>query len=127
MNGAGIVAAADGEFIVGLVIGVFLGLLLGPVLRSWLAWREWVEASREADLTDRLLVRLEEGMSPSDDRSSATQGAAEHRTAPPQPSGPPPESEPDGATPPSLMEGPAANPSEPLARPDSGTRWPASP
>jgi hypothetical protein len=121
MNGAGIVAVADGEFIVGLVIGVFLGLLLGPVLRSWLAWREWVEASREADLTERLLAHLEQGMSPSDDRSSATQGTAEHPTAPPQPFGPPPESEPGGATPLSLMEGPAANPSKPLAQPDSPT------
>jgi hypothetical protein len=59
VNDPAIVAASGGPFLAGLAIGVFLGLLLGPLVRSWVAWREWVQASREADLTDRLLTRME--------------------------------------------------------------------
>jgi hypothetical protein len=73
MNGAPIVGATDGQFVTGLVIGVFLGLLVGPILRSWLAWREWVRASREADLTERFLARWEQVASQSDDRPSDDQ------------------------------------------------------
>jgi hypothetical protein len=73
MEVKGIVAASDGQFVAGLLIGVFLGLLVGPVLRSWLAWREWVEASREADLAERLLAHLEQEGGHSDEVSSATQ------------------------------------------------------
>jgi uncharacterized protein YneF (UPF0154 family) len=43
------------QMLVGLLIGLVLGLLVGPVLRSWLAWREYTEASREAQLTDDVL------------------------------------------------------------------------
>jgi hypothetical protein len=46
-------------FLVGLLVGGCLGLLAGPAIRSWLAFREWQDASREADLTDRLLERME--------------------------------------------------------------------
>jgi hypothetical protein len=49
---------SDG-FLVGLLIGGGLGLLAGPAIRSWLAFREWEHASREADLADRLLERME--------------------------------------------------------------------
>jgi hypothetical protein len=73
MNLAGIVGASDGQFVAGLLIGVFAGLLLGPIFRSWLAWREWVEASREADLTERLLAHLEQEAGPSNEASSGTQ------------------------------------------------------
>jgi hypothetical protein len=62
------------EFLAGLLIGVFLGLVLGPVLRSWLAWREYVEASREADLTERLLEHLAEEDSAADDEAIAGRG-----------------------------------------------------
>jgi hypothetical protein len=48
-----------GGFLAGLLVGGCLGLLAGPVMRSWLAYREWEEASREADVTDRLLERME--------------------------------------------------------------------
>jgi hypothetical protein len=41
--------------LVGLLLGIVIGLLIGPLLRSWLAWREYVEASREAELHERLL------------------------------------------------------------------------
>jgi hypothetical protein len=49
---------SDG-LLVGLLIGGGLGLLAGPAVRSWLAFREWEHASREADLADRLLERME--------------------------------------------------------------------
>lgn len=42
----------------GLLIGFILGLLIGPLLRSWLTWREYVEASREAQLTEDVLRRM---------------------------------------------------------------------
>jgi hypothetical protein len=57
--GTGLLATDVGGFAVGLLVGTALGLLGGPVLRSRLAWREWVEASREAELTERFLARLE--------------------------------------------------------------------
>lgn len=65
-------------FLVGLLVGGGLGLLAGPAIRSWLAFREWQDASREADLTDRLLermeadaVRFEERADPDPDRPRA--------------------------------------------------------
>jgi hypothetical protein len=82
MNGAAIVGATDGQFVAGLVIGVFLGLLLGPILRSWLAWKEWAEASREADLTERFLALWEEGDARSGDRPAENQGPAAEPPAP---------------------------------------------
>jgi hypothetical protein len=77
MEVTGTVAASDGQFVAGLLIGVFLGLLIGPLLRSWLAWREWVEASREADLAERLLAHLEQEGGPSHDVSSAQDETAD--------------------------------------------------
>ena len=53
----------------GLAVGMFLGLFVGPRLRSWLGWREWVDASREADLADRPLKRFGDG--PRDGRGRA--------------------------------------------------------
>jgi hypothetical protein len=52
-------ARADSGFVVGLVLGGFTGFLVGPLIRSWLAYREWAEASREARLADRLLEKME--------------------------------------------------------------------
>ena len=57
-----LIAAADtgsGNLIVGLVLGLCIGLLGGPAFRSWLSFREWTEASREAKLADRLVTKLE--------------------------------------------------------------------
>jgi hypothetical protein len=62
MDITSIVAAAANDssyFIVGLILGGFIGFLLGPVFRSWQAYREWVDASREARLADQLLERME--------------------------------------------------------------------
>ncbi|HXF57542.1 MAG TPA: hypothetical protein VNO34_08250 [Actinomycetota bacterium] len=46
-------------FAVGLFVGVCIGLLLGPGLRTWLVRRDWADASREANLTDRALALME--------------------------------------------------------------------
>lgn len=48
----------DANLLVGILIGLVIGFLAGPALRHWLVYREWSEASREADLTDDLLRRL---------------------------------------------------------------------
>jgi hypothetical protein len=57
-----LIAAADsgsGDLVVGLLLGLVIGLLVGPAFRSWLIFREWTDASREAKLADRLVTRLE--------------------------------------------------------------------
>ena len=57
-----LVAAGAGTgsgFVVGLVLGGITGVLVAPVIHTWLAHREWMEASREARLADRLLERME--------------------------------------------------------------------
>jgi hypothetical protein len=47
----GVVAAAfSGDLLIGLILGTFLGFLVGPLIRAWLSWREWVSASRAAHL-----------------------------------------------------------------------------
>ena len=50
----------NNAFVAGLLIGVAIGLVAGPLLRWWLAVREWREASREAELSDELLRRMAE-------------------------------------------------------------------
>jgi hypothetical protein len=47
-------------FVAGLLIGVAVGLVAGPLLRWWITVREWREASREAELSDELLRRMAE-------------------------------------------------------------------
>jgi hypothetical protein len=49
----------SGDFVVGLLVGCCIGVLVGPAFRSWQIYREWVEASREVGLADRLLERME--------------------------------------------------------------------
>jgi hypothetical protein len=44
--------------LIGLLLGIAIGLLLGPMLRSWLVWREHVEADREARLHEEILRRF---------------------------------------------------------------------
>lgn len=51
-------AHADSGFVVGLVLGGFTGFLVAPAIRSWQAYREWTNASREARLADRLLEHM---------------------------------------------------------------------
>ena len=47
------------DLIVGLLLGACIGVLVGPAFRSWQAYREWADASREVRLADRLLERME--------------------------------------------------------------------
>jgi hypothetical protein len=54
-----VAAGLSSDLLVGFVIGSFVGLLLGPLLRLWLSWREWMTASREADLLGDVLERME--------------------------------------------------------------------
>jgi hypothetical protein len=56
-----VAAAFSGDLLIGLILGLFLGLLVGPLVRSWLSWREWVSASREADLLGDVLDRMDTG------------------------------------------------------------------
>jgi hypothetical protein len=57
-----IIAVHSGGFIAGLLIGIAVGFLVRPALRSWVAAREWAEASREARLTDEALARMEDAL-----------------------------------------------------------------
>ena len=53
------VSLADiGEFLSGLSLGLVAGALLGPVVRFWLAWKEWERASGEARLTEDAIKRM---------------------------------------------------------------------
>ena len=59
-----VAAAFSSDLLIGFVLGSFVGLLLGPLLRLWLSWREWVSASREADLLGDVIERMEAGRWP---------------------------------------------------------------
>lgn len=59
-----VAAAFSSDLFIGLILGCFVGLLLGPLLRAWLSWREWVTASREAQLLGDVLERMEAGRWP---------------------------------------------------------------
>jgi hypothetical protein len=71
MHIAAIQAAAanggDADFMVGLIVGACLGFLIGPVLRSWLSYREWAEASRQERLVDQLVTRMENDVERADE------------------------------------------------------------
>ncbi|MGH2691632.1 MAG: hypothetical protein ACRDHM_03930 [Actinomycetota bacterium] len=44
-----------------LILGFVLGLAAYPVIRSWIVWSEYRDASREAWLANETLRRLEQG------------------------------------------------------------------
>jgi hypothetical protein len=46
--------------LIGFLLGIVVGLLIGPLFRSWLAWREYVDASREARLHEEILRLMSE-------------------------------------------------------------------
>jgi hypothetical protein len=50
---------ANADLLVGVLLGLAVGLLAGPLLRAWLAIAEWREMSREAELTEALIGRLD--------------------------------------------------------------------
>jgi len=85
-----LIAAAgtgSGNLLVGLLLGLVIGLLVGPAFRSWLIFREWSDASREAKLADRLVSRLEADAEedappvPNDDVAPRMPSRTEPRTA----------------------------------------------
>jgi hypothetical protein len=53
---------ANADLLVGIVIGLAVGYLTGPLLRAWLIYFEWTETSREARLTEALIDRLDRGL-----------------------------------------------------------------
>ncbi len=46
-------------FVIGLAVGGLLGLLFAPAVHAWLGRLEWRAATREIELTDRLLQSLD--------------------------------------------------------------------
>jgi hypothetical protein len=55
--------------LIGVLLGIVIGLALGPLIRSWISWREYLDASREARLHEELLRRMKEAPPP--DEASA--------------------------------------------------------
>jgi hypothetical protein len=51
--------ALSADLLTGLALGVCVGMLVSPLLRAWLTWREWVDASHEADLMGDVLRRMD--------------------------------------------------------------------
>jgi H+/Cl- antiporter ClcA len=47
-----------GEFVAGLVVGVVAGFLAYPLFWSWIAWREYQQASRRARRIDDVLKEM---------------------------------------------------------------------
>lgn len=45
-------------FLLGVGVGLVIGILLAPAFHLWMARREWMAASREAELAERLLDRV---------------------------------------------------------------------
>lgn len=82
------------DFLTGLVIGAILGVgaavLLGPAVQLWFGRREWVQASRELELTDQLLERLERHPGPPHPDEPGAEDAQAHAPArrPRAPTGP---------------------------------------
>jgi hypothetical protein len=60
--------------LIGLLLGIVIGLVLSPLLRSWLTWRQYVAASREARLADDVLHRMSETVAPAEQDLSHTGG-----------------------------------------------------
>jgi uncharacterized protein YneF (UPF0154 family) len=59
--------------LIGLLLGIVIGLLVGPLFRSWLAWREYSHASREARLHEEVMRRMSRstGVGPEPDQVRA--------------------------------------------------------
>jgi hypothetical protein len=51
--------ALSADLLIGLALGLCLGMAISPLFRAWLMWREWLEASREADLVGDVLQRMD--------------------------------------------------------------------
>lgn len=60
--------------LIGLLLGIVIGLVVGPLLRSWLAWREYIEASREARLQEEILRLMSESPHAGDGTAGGSPG-----------------------------------------------------
>jgi hypothetical protein len=63
---------ADADLLVGFLVGTTVGLLAGPLLRAWLTFLEWTHASREAELTEELIDRLDRELDEHHERRGAS-------------------------------------------------------
>ncbi len=45
-------------FVIGITVGAILGLFFAPAVHAWFGHLEWKAATRESELTDRLLESL---------------------------------------------------------------------
>lgn len=61
------------------ILGLALGLIASPVIRSWIVWREYQAASRQAWLADETLRRLEDAAEPRDADERAPDSAHNRR------------------------------------------------
>jgi hypothetical protein len=71
---ANLVAAGphvSGDLFIGLLIGAAAGFLIRPAVRSWLASKEWAEASRRAHLTDEVLAHMDDELRHQPDEAEA--------------------------------------------------------
>jgi Na+/glutamate symporter len=62
--------------VTGLIVGFVLGLLVGPILRSWLTWKQYLEASREAQLHEEILRLMSQSPTPSQGSAGGKLGSA---------------------------------------------------
>jgi hypothetical protein len=64
----------------GFLLGIVIGLLIGPLVRSWLAWREYVDASREVRLHDEILRLMSESLPPGQEPAEGPLGPPGERS-----------------------------------------------
>jgi hypothetical protein len=78
-----VAAGISADFLTGLILGIGCGFLIAPLVRSWLGRREWVSASREADLIGEVLNRMDHGRwpDPPDGEPETWSGVTERRDA----------------------------------------------
>ena len=73
------------QFSAGAAVGVFVGLFVGPHLRSWLGWREWVDASQAADSTDPPLTYFANEPAGDSGPMASQESASDGQTGPERP------------------------------------------
>jgi hypothetical protein len=58
-------------FLAGVILGTFFGILVGPVVWHWLAWRWWKDADRRLDRSRQVLERMAPQAAEPDGREEA--------------------------------------------------------
>lgn len=64
--------------VTGLIVGFVVGLLIGPIFRSWMTWKQYVEASREAQLHDEILRLMSDPPGPGEGAAKDPLGTVAH-------------------------------------------------